>query len=200
MATRSSKVAGNLLLALALRLKANQTSPLTTLHIRGDHNKIGDIPSRSFGGTPKWHYKTDTAFLTFFNTQFPLPNKHSWQLFQINSKISTRVISILLMKHIEMAEWRLLPKLGRSIGGTGVTMSHLWELTLAWRTNLITKGSDHCQDTGQESEQDSTAEDAKLQLARSLRLSQPLARRSRWTQESTPQKQPGKTSSCTPSE
>ena len=78
MATRSSKVAGPLLMALAIRPKERGASPLTPLHIAGVQNGIGDIPSRSFGGTPEWHCKTDAEFLTLFNSKFPLPNQISW--------------------------------------------------------------------------------------------------------------------------
>ena len=93
MATRASRVAGQLLMALALRMKVRETSPLTTLHIAGDQNSIADIPSRSFGGTPKWHCRTDDDFLKLYNSHFPLPKQQSWTVFQIPSALSTRVIS-----------------------------------------------------------------------------------------------------------
>jgi hypothetical protein len=49
LAAKGSLVAGELLRALALRMKQKQVSPLTTLHIAGHKNAMTDIPSRSFG-------------------------------------------------------------------------------------------------------------------------------------------------------
>ena len=63
----SSKVAGLLLVTLALRLNARQDSPLTPLHISRVENGIGDIPLRYFGGTPEWHCRTNAEFLILFN-------------------------------------------------------------------------------------------------------------------------------------
>jgi hypothetical protein len=47
MAARGSRVAGELLRALALRMKVKKVSPLTPLHIEGKLNAMTDIPSRS---------------------------------------------------------------------------------------------------------------------------------------------------------
>jgi hypothetical protein len=49
LAAKGSLVAGELLRVLALRMKAKQVLPLTTLHIAGRDNAMTDIPSRSFG-------------------------------------------------------------------------------------------------------------------------------------------------------
>jgi hypothetical protein len=49
MAAKGSLVAGELLRALALRMKQKHVSPLTMLHIAGQKNAMTDIPSRSFG-------------------------------------------------------------------------------------------------------------------------------------------------------
>ena len=67
MASKSSDVAGQLLRALALRLKMQKASPLTPMHIAGVENAMTDIPSRSFGSEPKWHYKNDSDLLHLFN-------------------------------------------------------------------------------------------------------------------------------------
>lgn len=63
MAARGSLVAGQLLRALALRMKVNHVLPLTPLHIQGVQNPMTDIPSRSWGSKPKWHCKTDNDLL-----------------------------------------------------------------------------------------------------------------------------------------
>jgi hypothetical protein len=185
MATRSSKVAGFLLMALAIRMKECKASPLTPLHIAGKQNSIGDIPSRSFGGTPEWHCKTDDEFLTLFNSKFPLPNKQSWKLYHLPKGIITRVISVLQMKGSEMGEWRRLPKRKTNTTDIGVPIANLWELTLHWRNQPphSPQKSEPSRDSARESEADTTATDAKWQLERYLRQSRPLVRRYPWTQE-----------------
>ena len=195
MASKSSKLAGGLLRALALRMRHHRASPLTPLHIRGVHNSISDIPSRSFGGTPKWHFPNDLDFLTFFNSQFPLPNQHSWQLFQVSKELSSKLISALVTGATTMAEWQRLPPAGKSTGGTGVPTAGNYEWTLTFRTTSPMKpSSESSQDLQEGSEEADTAEAAKLQLLRALRQSQPLARRSPWTQGDIPSNRSGATS------
>ena len=185
LASRHSKVAMQLIRALALRLKTQRASPLTPLHIAGSQNAITDIPSRSFGSIPKWHCPTDAHLLTLFNTLFPLPLQASWNVFQISSSISTKVISILRTKDFSMDEWRRLPPIGKSIGTIGAPMCNLWEWTLTYRTVATQQRPAHFQDLQHESEPDTTAEIAKWQLRQSLALSQPLVRRSLWPLEPT---------------
>ena len=202
MALRSgSMIAGQLLMALAIRMKEAGVSPLTPLHIQGRQNGIGDIPSRSFGGTPEWYCKTDIEFLTLFKQHFPLPNKQSWTLFHIPSALSMRVISVLLTKHTGMGEWRRLPKINRSIVQPGEAIAGLWELTLLWRKTKprLPPKSEQSLDSQPESDEDTTVEDAKLQLEQYLRLSRPLARRSHWTQDAIPSNQKDPTSSSSQS-
>jgi hypothetical protein len=55
MAANGSLVAGQLIRALALRLKQSKVSPLTPLHIAGAKNAMTDIPSRSFNHGKKWY-------------------------------------------------------------------------------------------------------------------------------------------------
>jgi hypothetical protein len=150
LAAKGSLVAGELLRALALRMKAKQVSPLTTLHIAGQDNAMTDIPSRSFGSEEKWYCKTDADLLTLFNDAYPLPNQNSWTVFQISFEISMRVISVLRMQAFGMAEWRRLPKLGTHIGQVGRATSNLWEWTLSYRTPRLSKQSGQSQDSPQE--------------------------------------------------
>ena len=187
MASRHSLAAMQLIRALALRLKINKTSPLTPLHIAGVQNAMTDIPSRSFGSIPKWHCRSDMELLTMFNSMFPLPSQASWNVFQISSAISTKVISILRTKDFSLAEWNRLPKIGKNIGHVGAPMSNLWNWTLTYRTAPTSQQHELLQDSLQEPEQDSTAAAARSQLQRSIALSRPLARRSQWPLEPTQQ-------------
>lgn len=188
MATKQSRVAAQLVRALALRLKANETCPLTPVHIPGKQNMMTDIPSQSFGSVPEWHCRTNEDLLTLFNTTFPLPGQASWTVFQLNSGLVTRVISVLRMRHTTLAEWRRLPTIGKHIGTIGRPMSGLWDWTLIYRGSSISTESGCSQDSQQGSDRDATVEDAASRLAQSLARSRPLARRSLWPVSSTQQK------------
>ena len=195
MAARSP-VAAQLVRALALRLKLQGCSPLTPLHIAGSSNSMTDIPSRSFGSKADWHCKTDDELLTLFNSRFPLPEQNSWSVYRPSRKICMRVISILRMQHSTMDEWRRLPAPGRLISGTGVSMSGLWEWTLTFRTPSSEDDNECSPGSLTESGQDTSVEDAKLQLEQSLRRSLPLARRSLWPLDGTQSRSLDRKSSC----
>ena len=188
MATKQSRVAAQLVRALALRLKENETCPLTPVHIPGKQNMMTDIPSRSFGSVPEWHCSTNDELLTLFNTTFPLPGQASWTVFQLSSGLVTRVISVLRMQHTTLAEWRRLPKIGKHIGTIGRPMSGLWDWTLTYRESNTSTESGCLQDSRQECGKDATVGDAASRLARSVALSRPLARRSPWPASSTQQR------------
>jgi hypothetical protein len=179
--TAKSGPAGFIMRALALRLKTRGASPLTPLHIAGDENSISDIPSRSFGDPVEWHCVDDIAVRDKMNSLFPLPHQASWTVFQLNFKVFTRVISALLMKHIDMAEWRRLPKIGNAIGTTGVPTSNLWEWTLTYRTLRTRTKSDVLPVLRPDVERGTTVKENKLKLEQSLRRSRPLVRRFPWT-------------------
>jgi hypothetical protein len=99
MASRSSKIAMQLIRALALRLQLTKASPLTPLHIAGVQNAMTDIPSRSFGSQRQWFCETDTDLRALFNKLFPLPQQASWNVFQPSRDICTKVISVLRTTH-----------------------------------------------------------------------------------------------------
>jgi hypothetical protein len=78
MAMRSSLVMEQLIRVLALHFNIHRICPITMLHTCGDQNSMTDIPSRSFGSKPKWHFQSEEKLLTFFNVNFPLPNQNLW--------------------------------------------------------------------------------------------------------------------------
>ena len=185
LAAKHSEIAMQLVRALALRLQLAQASPLTPLHIAGVNNTLTDIPSRSFGSEPKWLCKTDHDLLTLFNTTFPLPQQASWTVYQLSSEIATKVISILRMKAFTADEWRRLPRKGKFYGTVGSPTSSLWEWTHTFDNRPMTTKFVPCLDLQPECEQESTADNAKLELERSIAHSRPLARRLPWPQDET---------------
>ena len=188
MASKRSEVAGRLLRALSIRMRECRASPLTPLHIPGVHNRIADIPSRSFGYKTEWHHKSDLDFLRFFNSQFPLPQQSYWHLFNIRNDVTSRVTSLLLQPHAEMHVWRRLPTLGKSTGGTGNVMRNLFEyvLILTRDEQAIQQKSMQLGDLQPESALDIMDAANKSPWRRYVQHSRPLARRFRWIQSTTP--------------
>ena len=194
LASRSSKVAMQLLRCLAFRLKIVKASPLTPLHVAGVRNALTDIPSRSFGSEPKWFCKNDAQLLTLFNKTFPLPNQASWQVYRPSKEQCTRVTSVLQMRRTTADEWQRPPKPGKVFGATGNDMSRLWDWTLSWRWLPTTTGSGPSQASPRESELDSLVEGERYKAAQYQASFHPLARRSQWPQEPTPQRSTDRTS------
>ena len=191
MASRKSKVAAQLVRALALRLNVKQTCPLTPVHIPGVENALTDIPSRSFGSVREWECKSDTELLTLFNTKFPLPQQASWTVFRFGTKVTTRVISALRMKGITLAEWQRLPKTGKHIGQIGRNMSDLWDWTLSYRGLSIRQECVPSQGLPHESDREIMGGESESRLERSLALSRPLDRRWHWCADKIQQKSQG---------
>ena len=187
LAAKHSRVAMQLVRALALCLQISRVSPLTPLHIAGVYNAMTDIPSRSFGSEPKWLYKTNHDLLTLFNKTFSLPQQASWTVYHPSSTITTRVISILRMQLFTVDEWRRLLKAGRNIGPTGCPTSHLWEWTLTYRKQATNIEHEHSLDLPPESNEARMVEESKSALVESLAQSRPLARRFPWPLAATPQ-------------
>jgi hypothetical protein len=180
MASRSSLVAEQLVRVLALWFNIQKVCPITTLHIAGNQNLMTNIPSRLFGSEPKWHFKSDSDLLTFFNHTFTLPNQNSWTVCQPTSAITTRVISVLQMTLFTLDDWRQLTGAGRNIGPTGKSMCHLWEWMLTFRILLSPSASEFSQDLQHKSELATMATAVKSKVAQSVAQSRPLARRLLW--------------------
>lgn len=117
-----SRIAAKLVRALALRIQANEASPLISLSIAGIENEMADVASRAFGKAqahPRLNYLAADDFLLMFNSTFPLPQGNSWTMFQLNDKLSTLVISELRNIPSNLGSWLRITKNGGSIGRIG---------------------------------------------------------------------------------
>jgi hypothetical protein len=187
LASKRSVVAERLIQALALRLKSTHTCPLTPLHIEGIHNKIADIPSRSFGSNPTM-CNSDADLLTLFNNHFPLPQQKSWTVYHLSYAAVMHVTSILQMKPFALDDWRRLPTRGKCAGEIGAPMSNTWEWIRTYNRCHMQPESDVLQDSQRKHEQGSMDTANRSRVAQSLALSRPLARRSLWPATKTRQK------------
>ena len=181
MASNSSFVAGQLVRALALRLKNYQALPLTPMHIAVVENAMPDIPSRSFGRKKEWMCNTDDKLLTMINPKFPPPNQTSWTVFRPSNKISTLVLAVLRMQPTTLDTWRRLPRTGRFIVNVGAASLGLWEWTLSFRKPRTDAGSAASLASPHSCGRDtSVAEKNNSKLERFCRRSLPLARQFPW--------------------
>jgi len=115
LSTKATKAA-QILRILALRMLHCRASPLTTLHIAGDTNKMADFASRSLQEFPN-----PNMFLTEFTKRFHLPQDASWNLFRLPNATVGRVFATLLTKTPRLESWHRLAQRGSVIGGIGKT-------------------------------------------------------------------------------
>jgi hypothetical protein len=107
MADRSQALtAGRLLRGLAAFQRATQAGPLTIGPIPGIQNAMADLASRSFTD----HLSCDRAFLTHFNTRFPLPQTQSWRLAHLTPDRTLLVTSTLAGKRLPLQHWMTASK------------------------------------------------------------------------------------------
>jgi hypothetical protein len=77
LSSSRSQVAGRLTRALAMRIHANEASPLVSVSIAGVDNRMADFSSRTFSrnsATADTFTIPDEVFLHTFSTAFPLQN------------------------------------------------------------------------------------------------------------------------------
>jgi hypothetical protein len=185
LASKSSVVAGQLVRALALRMKKARVSPVTPLHIRGAENPLADVPSRSFGKEPKWHCRSDNDLLTLFNKLYPLPRQNSWTVFHPSSAIFMRVCSVLRMKATSAAGWRQLPSVGQHVGEIGERSSHLWEWTLTCGGSSTSTPSEPSRDSQGRRGRDILVTEGRSKVGQFQARSRPLRRTSPWCKKRT---------------
>ena len=175
--TSTSIIAGHLLRALALRQHVNRTSPLTTVHIKGEANKMADVASRSF--TDKIFTQTNTTFLQTFNKTFPL-QKNSWREFHIPKKLASRVISCLRGEPLAMASWVKITRPEKNIGNAGKHTQDNSTSTHSWNNVQLKNKSSSSQHLLQGSGVATSAKEVLSELKQSHKHSQPYQRPSNW--------------------
>jgi hypothetical protein len=123
MSSSKSTIGQQLTRALACRMIINRSSHLAALSIAGIDNPMADLASRSFKKTGvHGNYElTDAAFLTKFNSDFPLTQETSWLMLRLHNTVSSLVFSVLRSETPPMGWWLRLPKCACDIGRIGPT-------------------------------------------------------------------------------
>ena len=104
----NSKVATNILRALATRLHQCKAGLLSVDHISGCYNMIADVASRK-------HTKDLTKFLQLFTNKFLPPQNGSLRGFVHSDDITCKICLELLLKTSTMGSWRILPTKGSKV-------------------------------------------------------------------------------------
>jgi hypothetical protein len=139
LSSSRSRVAGRLARALALRIHANEASPLISVSIARVNNQMVDVASRTFSrtsATAETFQLSDHEFLQHFATTFPLQDT-SWRVFRLSTKLTSRIYSELRGETSTLGSWLRITKTGSAIGHFGQNTS---PLSLEW-----TKCSPECQ-------------------------------------------------------
>jgi hypothetical protein len=131
LSSSRSSIAGRLTRALAMRLQANEASPLVSVSIAGTDNTMADTASRTFhrnAATADTFAISDAEFLHIFSSTFPIQNT-SWRVFRLSNKLISRVCSELRGETSPLGSWQRITGKGSAIGAIGVSSS---PLSLAW--------------------------------------------------------------------
>ena len=202
MSSKRSAVGQHLTRALALRYTTNHSSPLAPMPIRGIHNKMADLASRSFRdtGTAGNYNLTDHALLTKFNAEFPLTQEASWLMLRPSKKLNSLVFASLHGEPVPTGSWTRLPKYACDIGSTGANGA----APITWTPFSTELAQQHELCTSAISllgcEKGMREEDIKSGLAQFRKRFAPSARPSNWLANPTPPMSPAPTKpSSTPS-
>jgi hypothetical protein len=125
LSSSKSAVAGRLARALAMRIHANEASPLISVSIAGVKNRMADVASRTFSRhsvAANTFAISDTEFLQFFSDTFPLQND-SWSIFRMSDKLSLWIFSELRGTTSTLGSWLRITTRGSAIGRIGRSTS-----------------------------------------------------------------------------
>ena len=125
LTSSKSKIGQRLVWTIMLRLIANRTSPLITMHIPGIINNVADFALHSFADPDTL---TASDFLSLANLKFLLSQGALWQIAQLSPKTTTLLFSKLRNKPPPMELWWQLSKKGHAIGMRGLHSANpiLW--------------------------------------------------------------------------
>jgi hypothetical protein len=108
LSSSRSRIAGRLTRALAMRIHANEASPLISVSIAGDNNRMANVASRTFHrntASTAMFQISDNEFLHTFATAFPLQDD-SWRGFRLSNKLASRVFSELRGEASTLESWQ----------------------------------------------------------------------------------------------
>ncbi len=100
-----------------MMLHCNKAGRLTTVHVPGVDNVMGDVASCPEKAQKMFWAATtlsDTEFCLLFDTAFPLPNNQAWTLTEVPPWLKLCIFETLRGKRLALQWWT-----GPSTTGTG---------------------------------------------------------------------------------
>ena len=176
--TSKSIAAARLLRLLCLRMHKRMTSPSLVIGVKGDDNGMADVSSRSFKQGHAFH--THASLTDYFNYEFPLPQNHSWQEFQVPSELFSRVISCVRGEASSMGSLLRLKGIDENIGCIGKDIATCGKKAQFWTMRPTLNASSSSQPLLHGSGQVSTVEAAKLRFKPLQKRSRPSPRPLNW--------------------
>ena len=116
--TAKSIPASRLLRLLCIRMHKRRVSPLLSIGINGDDNGMSDVSSRSFKDG-KFFIAADSSLQSYFNKNFPLPQKKCWQEYKVPSELVSRVMSCVRGETLSLGSLLRLKGTATNIGSIG---------------------------------------------------------------------------------
>ena len=175
--TTTSKIAGHLLRALALRRHIHQTAPMQVIHIAGEDNRMADVASCSFKDSK--FTMSHKPFIDVFSSIFPLQTS-CWIEYTLPKRTISKVTSCLRGKPFTMAWWTTTTKPDRNTGNTGNTTpaASRWTHTYqhAQKSNKLSSSQHSLRGSGQAT----TAKEILSEFHPLQKLWQPSPRPSNW--------------------
>jgi hypothetical protein len=119
-----SPTAGRLLRGLAFMLYCHHPGRLTTVHVPGKDNIMADIASRPSKAHALFRAEhlvlSDHAFVSTFDTTFPLPQQQAWQLAMAPLRLKSNIFKTLHGEQLELQQWTALLAIATGAHGKGI--------------------------------------------------------------------------------
>jgi hypothetical protein len=97
---------------------------LTTAHIPGKVNIIANIASRPSKAHALFQAEhpvlSDHAFVSIFDTTFPLPQQQAWQLAMVPLRLKSNIFKTLRGKQLELRQWMVSCAITTGVRGKGI--------------------------------------------------------------------------------
>ena len=184
--TAKSIPAARLLRLLSLRMHRRKVCPMLVISIAGDDNDMADKSSRSFGSKGNAFKNRHQSLTNFFNSTYPLPQKHSWQEFVIPSDVFSRVMSCVRGERSKMGSLLRLNGIEKNIGHTGAPTYDIGKGAPFWTMRPNSNLTSSSKPTLLGSGLASTVKDIQLRFKRLVRRSRPSQRPSNWLDNPLP--------------
>ena len=138
MATKTAKsdAAHRLVRGLAIRQRMLESSPVNITHVAGKENTLADIASRAIT-----QIDDDFAFLTHFDTLFPLQGRY-WQRASPPPELLSNVILTLRGQRLTLQRW--MGQSGPPIGAGGPSTAPNVELIHGCATLALRPAASYC--------------------------------------------------------